>query len=245
MPGLSVVIPTLNEAVALPRLLAALAAEPADEVIVADGGSSDGTAALASAAGVRVLVGPPGRGRQLAAGAAAARGDIVLFLHADTIFPAGGLAAIRAALDRDPALVGGNFRLLFDGGTAFDAWLTWRYAWARRRGLYYGDSGIFVRRDAYERLGGIKPLALLEDYEFTRRLERLGPTCCIEEPPLVTSSRRFAGRHPVAIVAGWIVLHALYYIGVPTAVLARLYDSQRRRRPGPPQRDSTPFSAQS
>jgi rSAM/selenodomain-associated transferase 2 len=244
-PSVSIVIPALNEAATLPRLLAALATEPTAEIIVVDGGSTDGTAALAASAGARVLVTRPGRGSQLAAGAEAAAGDILLFLHADTTFPAGGLAAMDAALAADPALVGGNFTLLFDGGTPFDAWLTWRYAWARRRGLYYGDSGVFVRRDAYQRLGGIRPLALMEDYEFTRRLERLGPTCCIASPPLVTSSRRFAGRHPVAIVAGWIAIHLLYHLGVPPAVLAWLYDSPRRRRHPAVQRPSSPFSAQS
>jgi rSAM/selenodomain-associated transferase 2 len=242
---ISVIIPTVNEAAALPRLLQALAAERPDEIVVVDGGSADDTAALAKAAGARVLTTSPGRGRQLVAGAEAARGDFLLFLHADSAFPAGGLAAIRNTLRDDPALLGGNFTLVFDGGTPFDSWLTWRYAWARRRGLYYGDSGVFVRREVYERLGGFQPLAVMEDYDFTRRLERLGPTCCIAAPPLVTSSRRFAGRRPAAIVAGWLIIHLLYHLKVPDGVLAWLYDSARRRRPAPAQRDSRPLSAQS
>ena len=243
--SVSVVIPALNEAAALPRLLQALAAERPDEVIVVDGSSTDGTPALAAAAGVQVLSTPPCRGRQLATGAAAARGDVLLFLHADSSFPACGVVAIRSALRDNPALIGGNFTLAFDGDTPFDAWLTWRYAWARRRGLYYGDSGVFVRRQVYERLGGFRPLAVMEDYDFTRRLERLGPTCCIAAPPLVASSRRFAGRRPTAIVTGWILIHLLYHLQVPDGVLAWLYDSTRRRQRAPAQRASRPFSAQS
>jgi rSAM/selenodomain-associated transferase 2 len=241
----SIVIPTLNEAAALPRLLGALAGEAAVEIIVVDGGSSDGTPALAASAGARIIATPPCRGRQLAAGAALAQGDVLLFLHADSLFPEGGIAAIRRALDGDPALVGGNFTLHFDGGTRFDAWLTGFYAWIRRHGLYYGDSGVFVRRDAYERLGGIRPLSVLEDYNFTRRLERFGRTCCIATPPLVTSSRRFAGRSPAAIVAGWLLIHLLYYLKAPDRVLAWVYDSTRRGQRAPAQRAAKPFSAQS
>jgi rSAM/selenodomain-associated transferase 2 len=229
---ISVVVPTLDEAARLPGLLDELARETeAHEVVVADGGSRDGTIEIARRRGARVVVAEPGRGQQLRAGAAAASGEILLFLHADSRFPRGGLARLRAALDATPRLVGGNFRLVFDGGDGFSRWLTGFYAWIRRHGLYYGDSGIFVRRAAYDAAGGIRPIAVLEDYAFVRRLERLGPTCCIEEPPLVTSARRFAGRRAPAIVAGWLVVHALYHLGVPPRRLAELYDSTRRRRP--------------
>lgn len=227
---ISVVVPTWNEGERLGALLTALAGEPADhEVIVSDGGSEDGTAAIARAAGARVVAGERGRGAQLVAGAAAARGEVLLFLHADSGFPAGGLTAIAKALAGNPAAVGGNFRLVFDGEDRFSRWLTGFYAWIRRRGLYYGDSGVFVRRAAYRALGGFRPLAVMEDYEFTRRLQRLGPTLCIGAPPLITSSRRFAGRHPLAILCGWLKIHALYHLGASAERLARAYDSERRR----------------
>ncbi len=119
---------------------------------------------------------------------------------------------------------------MFDGDTGFSRWLTGFYAWFRRHGLYYGDSGVFVRRDVYRALGGIGPIALMEDFEFTRRLERIGPTCCLEDPPLVTSSRRFEGRHPLAIVWGWSVIHALYYLKVSPVRLAQLYDRRGAAR---------------
>ncbi len=230
---ISIVIPTYNEAEALPDLLARLRCEPeVKEIIVVDGGSQDRTVALALDGGAEVIQTAPGRGAQICRGASLARGDPLLFLHADSCFPAGGLAAIERLLADNPALGGGNFRLRFDGDSDFSRWLTGFYAWIRRHGVYYGDSGIFVRRAVYDRLGGIRPIALMEDFDLVRRLERAGPTGCIADPPLVTSSRRFEGRHPVMIFLGWLKIHALYYLGVPPARLARLYDSLRLV-PGP------------
>jgi len=226
---ISIVIPTLNEARRLPHLLADLrAGGAAAEIIVADGGSTDDTRAVAREMGTDVIRSARGRGHQIGAGAAAAHGEIILFLHADSRFPSGGLARIDELLAARPKSVGGNFRLDFDGETGFDAWLERFYGWIRARGFYYGDSGIFVRRQAYRALGGFRPIALMEDYDFTRRLEALGETCCIEEPPLLTSSRRFRGRRPAAIVGGWLILHALHHMGVPAPWLAKLYNSERR-----------------
>ena len=148
---------------------------------------------------------------------------MLLFLHADSRFPEGGGTYIERALRQSPKSPGGNFRLTFDGGDRFSAWLTGFYTWIRRRGVYYGDSGIFVRRDIYAALGGFRPQDILEDYDFVRRLERAGPTVCITDGPLVTSARKFAGRRPVAIVAGWLWLHALYTLGVAPKRLARGY----------------------
>lgn len=227
---ISIVIPTLNEARHLPALLASIAGETtAHEVIVVDGGSRDGTTDVAVAHGVRLTRSAPGRGQQLASGAALARGDVLLFLHADTVFPPGGLAAIDRTLALRRHCPGGNFRLLFDGDTPFSRWLTGFYARIRARGFYYGDSGIFVRREVYVALGGIRPMDLMEDFDFVRRLERFGETCCIEEPPLVTSSRRFEGRRGWDIVLGWIELHALFFLGVPPAFIARRYAAQRAK----------------
>ena len=175
---ISVIIPTLNEARNLERLLAGLTAQDvAAEIVVVDGGSQDGTQAVANMFGVTLLSAQRGRGQQLLAGAEAASGDVLLFLHADSRFPAGGLEAIETALRESPALVGGNFRVVFDGNSDFSRWLTGFYAWFRGHGLYYGDSAVFARRDVYREIGGIRRMALMEDYDFTRRLERAGPTC--------------------------------------------------------------------
>lgn len=242
---ISVIIPTLNEAQRVDALIRVLDREQtAHEVIVVDGGSADGTAAAARALGARVTSTVPGRGRQLAAGAGMARGDVLLFLHADTRFPEGGLTAVDRALADYPEAPGGNFRLLFDGADPFSRWLDGFYAWIRRRGVYYGDSAIFVRRDAYDRLGGVRPIALMEDYDLVRRLENAGETLCIADPPLVTSSRRFRGRRPAAIVAGWLWIHALYHLGVSPDRLAKLYDSTRGRA-APAAQDPPSFKPQS
>ena len=85
-----------------------------------------------------------------------------------------------------------------------------------------------MRRSVYQRLGGIRPIALMEDYDFVKRLEASGTTCCIDDPGLVTSARRFQGRHPMAIVLGWLIIHGLFYLGVPPERLARIYNSARR-----------------
>jgi len=228
----SVIIPTLDEAERLPSLIAALHREPElHEIIAADGGSGDGTPAVARALGAALVTSERGRGLQLRTGATRASGEILLFLHADSVFPSGGLAAICAALDRDPRIPGGNFLTVFDGDSGFARWLTGFYAWLRRFALYYGDSGIYVRRAIYERIGGFKPMPLMEDYDFVRRLERAGPTIRIDDPPLVTSSRKFASRHPVAIFCGWSVVHVLYWFGVSPERLVRIYYPRGRRGP--------------
>jgi rSAM/selenodomain-associated transferase 2 len=228
---ISVVIPALNEAARLPSLLRALRAESvACETVVVDGGSEDGTAEAARLAGATlVLSAPRGRGQQMAAGAAAARGSALLFLHADTTFPSGGLLALDALLRTRPEVVGGNYRLAFDGEDGFSRWLAGFYAAIRALGFWYGDSGIFVRRAAYDALGGVRPIAVMEDYDLVRRMKRAGPTACLAEPPLVTSSRRFEGRSPPAIVLGWARIHVLYWLGASPERLALLYDFERRR----------------
>jgi rSAM/selenodomain-associated transferase 2 len=228
---ISVVIPTVNEAARIGGLVSGLRAQdPSCEIIVIDGGSEDDTRAVARAAGASIVaVSRRGRGTQLAAGGAVATGEIIWFLHADTALPAGALAAIERTMADHPDCPGGNFRLLFDGDDPFSRWLNGFYAWLRRRGLFYGDSGIFVRRTVMRKIDGIMPMALMEDYDFVRRLRRAGTPCCIADPPLVSSSRRFAGRHPVAIVWGWIVIHILFHLRVPPDRLARLYNSDRSR----------------
>lgn len=196
------------------------------ETIVVDGGSSDSTEDVAKEYGAKLVSSPPGRGQQLARGAAEAKGDVLLFLHADSHWPRGGFAAIRSALDARPDAPGGNFRLLFDADDGFSRWLNGFYAFIRWLGFYYGDSGMFVRAEVYRELGGVRPIALMEDYDFVRRMERMGRTICVKSPPLLTSSRRFLNRHPIAIVSGWVIIHALYFLGVSPDRLARLYRSE-------------------
>ena len=131
------------------------------------------------------------------------------------------------------------------GGDGFSRWLENFYATIRARGFYYGDSGQFIRRRVLDSIGGIRPVALMEDYDLARRMEALGGTLCIEAPPLVTSSRRFRGRRHAAIVWGWLKIHALYYLGVNPDRLAGLDDSRRRRENAEISQDPASFRPQS
>jgi len=227
---ISIIIPTLNESETLPRLLDALCrqGDVAQEIIVADGGSQDDTTRIAQQHGCQIVTTAPGRGQQLSAGIEIASGDILLFLHADSVFPVTGLKAINSHLQQFPDLIGGNFRLSFDGNDAFSLWLNGFYAKIRERGFYYGDSGIFLRSDICKKIGGIKPISLMEDYCLVRRMEKFGQTCCMDDPGLITSSRRFLGRKKYAIILGWLLIHLLFYLRLHPERLARIYNSSRR-----------------
>ena len=187
------------------------------QIVLANGGSTHGTVSIARGHDAQVVSSPPGRGHQIAAGAADATSDILWFVHTDSKIAPGSLAEIQRTI-REGGKTGGNFRVVFDETDGFADWLTGFYAWFRRRGLYYDDSGVFIRRDVYDAIGGMQPMALMEDYDFTRRMERFGGTCCINAPPIVTSSRKFHGRKPIGIVLGWTKIHALCSLGVSRTV---------------------------
>jgi rSAM/selenodomain-associated transferase 2 len=228
--ALSVVIPTLNESGAIESTLAAVGRLRAvGEVIVVDGGSSDSTAELARGAGARVLSAARGRGPQLHAGACAARGEVLWFLHADTRPPEDGAEEIAEAL-RDPGVVGGHFAISFDGPRRAARFLTWLYPYLGWLGLCYGDSGIFVRRADYEAVGGFRPFPLFEDLDLLRRLRKRGRVARLAGA-VVTSSRRFEGRSFVLTFAWWTLLQVLYWLGVSPHTLGRLY-AHVRGKPG-------------
>lgn len=151
---------------------------------------------------------------------------MLFFLHVDSTLPPGALERINEVLSTGANINGGNFRLVFDGDTNFSRWLTGFCAWIRLLRFYYGDSGIFVRRSVYEALGGFRPIPVMEDWDFVRRLERFGRTCCIQDPPLVTSLPRLEGRHPLEIVYGWFRIHVLYWLGVSPDRLIEIYRNQ-------------------
>lgn len=218
------IVPVLQEATTIVAVLDhLLALRPPVEVIVVDGGSADATAALATAhpARPRVLRVAGGRACQQNAGAAVARGDVLLFLHADTRLPPGAGAAL-AALARRPGVVGGNFALRFDGPGLFPRVLGAVYATQRRLGVFYGDSAMFVRRDAFRALGGFRDLPIMDDYDLARRLHRTGRAVRLPGPA-VTSSRRWRRMGVARTVAVWVVIRWLYLAGVDPARLARLY----------------------
>jgi rSAM/selenodomain-associated transferase 2 len=219
---LSVVIPTLNEAQAIGPTLDALGrlAGPL-EVIVVDGGSDDDTAAIALARGARVLRAAAGRGAQLRAGAAAARGDVLWFVHADTRPPVDAVRHLARAL-ANSAVVGGNFAVRFDSTEWPARFLNRFYPCVRCFRIVYGDSAVFVRRDAYERAGGFRPFPLFEDLELVGRLRRRGRWASLRAEVL-TSARRFQGRSFTATFLRWLALQVLYWLGAPPRRLGAFY----------------------
>jgi rSAM/selenodomain-associated transferase 2 len=225
---ISIIIPTLNEALALGKTLDLVAKlRGSFEVIVVDGDSHDATVAIAHAHGAKVLRSQRGRGLQLHAGACAARGDVLWFLHADTHPAADAIDHIREALQR-PAVVGGQFAVWFDGRRRAARFLTGLYPHLGRFGLCYGDSAFFVRRRDYEAVGGFRPFPLFEDLELVRRLRERGRFVQVLST-VVASSRRFEGRSFLVTFAKWVALQLLFWVGVHPRTLNRLYVPIRGR----------------
>ena len=223
----SVIIPALNEESCLDCTLRAVEALCPHEVLVADGGSTDRTLEIASASAT-VVHAPRGRGIQQRIAASKATGDVLWFLHADTVPGPGALDAIRVGL-RNEGTAGGHFRLCFDGHGRSASHLTQIYPWLRVLGLCYGDSGIFVRRSVYLECGGFQPYPLFEDVDLVRRIRSLGKFRTLPET-LTTSSRRFEDRNFALMFAEWTTLQVLFWAGVSPHALARMYKPVRRRR---------------
>jgi rSAM/selenodomain-associated transferase 2 len=222
--SLSVVVPVLDDARHLALLLPTLdATRPGTEVIVVDGGSQDGSADVATRhPGVRVLSSGRGRGCQMNAGAARARGDVLLFLHADTILPPGAVDAASRAL-ADAAFAYGRFDVRFDSTRpVFRLIAALMNLRSRLTGICTGDQAIFVRRAAFTALGGYREIALMEDVDLTRRLKRMGRLAALRLR--VTTSARKWEREGVArtVILMW-ALRALYACGVGPDRLHRWY----------------------
>lgn len=219
LTSLSAILPVIDEAHALPRLLAALAGQ-VDEIVVVDGGSRDASLALARAAGARTLVAPAGRGGQLQAGAMAARGDLLWFLHADTRVPPGAAAALRSAAT---CASWGCFEVRIsspDPRLQLTAWLMNRRA--RRTGSCTGDMGIWCGRSFFDAIGGFSSLPVLEDLDFSDRARR-SQEAAVLRPALETSARRWE-QHGVGrtMLRLW-GMRAAYRLGVAPERLARHY----------------------
>lgn len=226
---MSVVVPTFREGSQIRAVLDHVAALPGRwEVVVADGASDDATAALAEAhpSRPRVLRSGGGRAAQCNDALALVTGDVVLVLHADSRLPHDAHARIAAALQRRPGVVGGNFALRFDGADRFSRLLTAWYALQRRGGWYYGDSSVWCTRSALRSLGGFREIPIMDDADFVRRLERLGPTVCLPGPA-TTSSRRWRTAGILRTWVAWGVIRWLFAVGVPADRLAHLYRAVR------------------
>jgi rSAM/selenodomain-associated transferase 2 len=224
---ISIIVPALNEEECIAATVRALQQLDGDkEIIVVDGGSRDETKSLACAEGAKVLASPAGRGTQMHLGALEATGDVLWFVHADTIPPIDALDEIRTHL-ADNSVAGGNFGLLFDGPSRAARQLTAIYPILRILGLSYGDSGIFIRRDVYDRIGGFRALALFEDLDLLRRLRRAGRFVHLPSR-IITSSRRFEHGNFALVWLHWTTLQVLYWCGVSPNWLARWYRHARR-----------------
>lgn len=225
----SVVIPVLNGAHTLPACLAALAAcDSTVEIVLADGGSRDESTAIGLRYGAKIAVSPPGRGTQLAHGATVAAGEILVFLHADTILaPDWRDAVARYAVDPANRERAGYFRPKLDDADPrarrIERLANWR---ARALGLPYGDQGLVIARRFYESLGGYRPLPLMEDVDLVRRIGRARLVAL--DADATTSAARYRRD-------GWalrplrnLFCLSLYFLGVPPRALLPLYAGRRR-----------------
>jgi rSAM/selenodomain-associated transferase 2/rSAM/selenodomain-associated transferase 1 len=236
-PRISIIIPTLNEAANIRATLATTKTASNVEVIVVDGGSSDGTVEVARSMGTEVITSPPGRARQMNAGAARATGAVLLFLHGDTRLPRGFDYHVRKILAR-PRAVAGAFQLRFDG-TLPGLRIIERLVNVRSRRLQfpYGDQAIFLRAHLFRKMGGFPDIPIMEDFELIRRLRRRG-RIVIAPVPVLTSARRWKN---LGIVRATLINNAIplaYYLGVSPSRLARWYQWKREKneiRSGPAQ----------
>jgi rSAM/selenodomain-associated transferase 2 len=225
--SISIVMPVLDEAAILGTSLAALAplAASGAEVIVVDGGSRDGSDRIAAQHGCRVVSAPRGRASQMNAGATAAHGDALVFLHADTKLPEGALASIGTAL-------GGNAWGRFDvsivgAGPLLALVAAMMNLRSRLTGIATGDQAIFVRRDAFERVGGFPAIELMEDVALSRALKHsVGSPACLTDR-VTTSARRWEKHGTLRTIFLMWRLRAAYAMGADPGTLARAYDSRK------------------
>jgi len=234
--SISVIIPTLNEERTIMATLAHTAALGFDELIVADGGSTDNTHALVESyrlntqslafSPVQWVTAPPGRAWQMNEGATASSGEILLFLHADTLLPSEAKTMIDRTL-ADRRIVGGRFDVRFDHpsmwGSIISRMMNWR---SRLSGLATGDQALFVRRRIFEQMGGFADMPLMEDIEFSRRLKRTGATAALTST-VTTSFRRWEQQGPLRTILLMWTLRFLYGIGISPSHLVKWYKAVR------------------
>ena len=223
--NISIVMPTLDEELLIAKTLDSTRQVVGDaELIVVDGGSGDRTPELARPF-AHVVTARRGRAVQMNAGAMLARGEVLLFQHADTLMPPGALDMVRAALD-DEQVIGGAFAIRFDE----PGWMYERMGRDTTRrslnGSYTGDQCIFVRREAFWRMGGYPRLEIMEDVELSHTMRRLGPVKLIPTP-VVTSARRHRACGLLKVLLLCWRIRLLYALGVSDARLKRMYPDVR------------------
>ena len=223
---LSIIVPARNEQHGIGATLGRLREPEVLEVIVVDGQSEDQTATVAAGLADRVLETVPGRAKQMNAGAEIARGEVLLFLHADTLVPPGFAAAIVGACDREGA-IGGRFDVELDasgvGYRVVETAINLRSRWS---GLFTGDQGLFIRREVFAGLGGFADQPLFEDLALAAAMKRRGKVAALRLR-LRTSARRWQRRGVARTILLMWSLRALHFFGASPERLARLYGDVR------------------
>ena len=222
----SIIVPVLNEGDRINALIEHLHAqgfESSYEVIVVDGDPEGGTVKTIHSESVVTIITEKGRGRQMNAGAAAARGDVLIFLHADTKLPDGALKNIRRALEKQDC-VGGAFALKIDSDRFFLKYISVRTSLRSRRSrIPYGDQAIFLRKQYFDQIGGFKDIPLMEDVELMRRIRKDGRKISILPDKVTTSARRWQRDGVFYTTVRNRVLVALFHLGVNPYRLAKYY----------------------
>jgi rSAM/selenodomain-associated transferase 2 len=228
MSLLSIIVPVLDEAAGIAETLIALAPfrQRGVEVIVADGGSGDDTVALARPLADHVLSAPRGRAAQMNAGAAAASGDVLLFLHADTVLPddADGLVLYGLA---DTGRIWGRFDVEIEGRNPLLALVAGMMNWRSQiTGIATGDQAMFMTRDAFNAAGGFPDIALMEDIALSKKLKRAGRPLCLAAR-IRTSARRWTRNGTIRTIVLMWRLRLAYWLGADPAALAQRYGDVR------------------
>lgn len=221
---ISIIIPALNERETVSAAIERAWEAGADEVIVSDGGSKDGTVEAARASNCRVILANPGRGSQMNAGAEIASGDVLLFIHADNWLPDQSCDQIRDAVE-EAGVRWGGFRQHIEDPSVLFRWIeAGNSARSRYQSLVYGDQGLFVTRDLFQSLGGFAPLPLMEDFELSRRLSKQGRPTLLPGPIHVSARRWKAKGLARQTLSNWVISGA-YRLGVSPSRLAKWYNA--------------------
>ena len=222
---ITMILPVYNESHTIGKMLAQLDRIPGDwEILFADGGSRDDTLEQIGDRYI-VLHAPKGRANQMNYAAARATGEVIWFVHCDSLIPRDAHAQISAAVEKGAKW--GCFRIGFDYCSPFMVYNTYMSNRRARRGTPFGDQGIWVRKDIFETVGGFPDLPIMEDYEFSRRMDGAGIPVWQLPGRIVTSGRRYKKRFPIITALQMVYLRHLYRSGVDIHEIARRYQDIR------------------